>query len=150
MDGIDAVFQRGVGVLRRCTLHAPQVGQNRRRVKLVRADRAGIGRGEIPLRPVLLFLDGERGKLHVRHAVCLRKLRRDLIHQIVSQAERLQIIFADRRTILRHRKRDLVDGGGHSLILRIDGAVRQLRLCCFGRKPVPTACGSRRKHDDHN
>ena len=150
MDGVDAILQRGVGAFRRGAFHAPQFVQNGCRVKAVHADRAGLGRTVVALHPVLLLADTERGKLLVRHAVRLRKQRRDPVHQIIAQAERLQIIFADRRTVLRHRKRDLLDGGGHGLVLRIDGAVRQLRLRGFGREPVPDACGCRRKHDNND
>ena len=87
MDGIDTVLQHSIGVFCRRALHALQVGQNCCRVKLLHADGAGIRRGMRILRPVQLFADAERGKLLSCHTIRLRKLRCDLIHQIVAQTE---------------------------------------------------------------
>ena len=87
MNRVNTVFQRGVGVLRCRALHVPQVGQNCCRVKLLHADGAGIRRGMGVFCPVQLFTDAERGKLLSCHTIRLRKLRCDLIHQIVAQTE---------------------------------------------------------------
>ena len=89
VDGIDAVLQHSIGVLRCRALHALQVGQNCCRVKLLHADGAGIRRGMRILRPAQLFTDTERSKLLSCHTIRLRKLRCDLIHQIVAQTEHL-------------------------------------------------------------
>ena len=87
VDGIDAVLQHSIGVFCRRALHALQVGQNCCRVKLLHADGAGIRRGMGVFCPVQLFADAERSKLLSCHTIRLRKLRCDLIHQIVAQTE---------------------------------------------------------------
>ena len=87
VDGIDTVLQHSIGVFCRRALHALQVGQNCCRVKLLHADGAGIRRGMGGFCPVQLFADAERGKLLSCHTIRLRKLRCDLIHQIVAQTE---------------------------------------------------------------
>ena len=150
MHGIDAVHQVDIGVLRRCALHALQIGEHGGQLQLPEIRRDTIRGAQVPLGPVQPVLQRQSGKLLVRHTVKRRELCRNSGQQPVTQAKRLHIIASDGRTILRNGQRHLIHSRRHGLILGIDGLMRLLRLVQPRLQPEPHARGSRREHHNYN